>query len=122
MLLLDVLERVQIIWDIKNIDEPTKSSIEDYIEHGFGKIDSYLKRIVEKTEEKILVKVQLEKKGKWNFVWSLFFDFPGGDVKDIKVNIDENTPEEWLPQAVAELFEKTKSALMREIDRAHDKH
>lgn len=122
MLLLDVLEHVQIIWDIKNIDEPTKSSIEDYIEHGFGKIDSYLKRIIDKTEDNILVKVQLEKKGKWNFVWSLFFDFPGGDVKDIMVRIDENTPEEGLPHAISELFEKAKNALSKQIDRAQDKH
>lgn len=66
--MLDTLDRIQIIWDIKNIDEPTKSSIADYINHGFGKIDSYLQTVFKKTDSNIILKVQLEKKGDGNFI------------------------------------------------------
>lgn len=113
-------DQISLIWDIKNIDEPTKSSINKYIQHGFGKIDGYLKTLTSKTASTIILKVQLEKKGKNNYVWSLFFDFPGV-LKNIEVNIDENTPEEWIPQIVADLFDKTKNALSKQIDKMHDK-
>ena len=58
----NVLDRIQIIWDIKNIDEPTKANITEYIDHGFGKIDSYLKTVLSKTDANIKFKVLLEKK------------------------------------------------------------
>lgn len=118
---LDYADRIQIIWDIKNIDEPTKSSINDYIYHGFGKIDGYLKSFFEKSNDYLIIKVQIERKGKWNIIWSLFFDFPWV-FKDIEARIDENTPEENLPQAVALLFEKAKNALSKQVDKLHDRN
>lgn len=121
MLQSEFNDRIQIIWDIKNIDEPTKSSIIEYIDHGFGKIDRYLESVLLKVDDVIILKVKIEKKWKWNFVWSLHFDFPGWDVKDISVKIDENTPEESLPAIISELFDKAKSSLSRQIDKARDK-
>ena len=61
-------DQINLIRDIKNIDEPTKSSIVNYIEHGFGKIDGYLKTFTSKSEASITLKIQLEKKGKNNYV------------------------------------------------------
>lgn len=121
MLHPEITERVQIIRDIKNIDEPTKSSINDYINHGFGKIDTYLNIALKKTDANIKLKVQLEKKGNKNYVGGLHFDFPG-ILNDFHVHIDEDTPEEWLVQAVADLFQKAKNALQKQVERLHDSH
>lgn len=121
MLQSDLIENVQIIWDIKNIDDPTKASIADYITHGFGKIDWYLKTVAQKTDALIKVKVQLEKKWNDNFIGGLYFDFPGV-LNDFHVKIDENTPEEWVVHTVSELFDKAKNALQKQVDKLHEKH
>lgn len=115
-----VLDRIQIIWDIKNIDEPTKSSIAEYIDHGFGKIDSYLKTVLSKTDASIKFKIHLEKKGVDDFIWGFHFNFPGV-LEDFSVKIDENTPEKGIIQAVSELFEKAKNALQKKVEKLHDK-
>ena len=94
---VNVLDRIQIIWDIKNIDEPTKSSIVEYVEHGFWKIDSYLKTVLSKTDESIILKVYLEKKGTDDYIGSFNFKFPG-ILDDFTVDIDEDTPEKWIIQ------------------------
>lgn len=113
-------DQINLIRDIKNIDEPTKSSITNYINHGFGKIDWYLKTFTSKSDAPLTLKIQLEKKSKNNYIGSLFFHFPWV-LKDIEVNIDENTPEEWIPQIVADLFDKAKHALGKQVDKLHDK-
>ena len=116
----NVLDRIQIIWDIKNIDEPTKESIGEYIDHGFGKIDSYLKTVLGKTDANIKFKVHLEKKGNDDFIGGFHFNFPGV-LEDFNVKIDENTPEKGLMQVVAGLFEKAKNALQKKVEKLHDK-
>ncbi|MFA7284985.1 MAG: hypothetical protein WC004_04165 [Candidatus Absconditabacterales bacterium] len=121
MLHSDLIEHVQIIRDIKNIDEPTKASIADYINHGFGKIDGYLKPVIDKTDAATKLKVQLEKKGNDNYIGGLHFNFPGV-LDDFYVKIDENTPQANLVNAVSELFEKAKNALQKQVDKLHDKH
>ncbi len=121
MLQPDLIDHVQIIWDIKNIDEPTKSSITEYIAHGFGKIDRYLKPVLHKTSAMIKVKVTLEKKGENDFIGWIYFNFPG-ILDDFHVKIDENTPQEWLVNAVSELFKKAKNALEKRVNKLHDNH
>lgn len=121
MLQSDLIEHVQIIRDIKNIDDPTKASIMDYINHGFGKIDGYLKTVIEKTDAAIKLKVQLEKKWNDNYIGGLYFNFPWV-LDDFYVKIDENTPQEGLVNAVSELFDKAKNALQKQVDKLHDKH
>ena len=121
MLQSDLIEHVQIIRDIKNIDEPTKTSITDYINHGFGKIDGYLKTVIDKTDAAIKLKVQIEKKWNDNFIGGLYFDFPG-ILTDFHVKIDENTPESWVVHAISELFEKAKNALQKQVEKLHDRH
>ena len=121
MLHPDILDRIQIMWDIQNIDEPTKSDIINYINHGFWQIDSYLLPVLQKTDANIKLTVLLVKKGNDNYVWGLYFNFPG-ILDDFNVNIDENTPASGLPQAIASLFKKADNALQRKVDKLHDKH
>lgn len=118
---LQVLDRIQISRDVKNIDEPTKSSITEYLVHGFGKIDTYLLPVIKKTDAPIKFKVQLEKKGNGNYIGWFYFNFPG-ILKDFHVEIDENTPVDWLPQIVAELFKKADNVLQKEVKKLHEKH
>jgi hypothetical protein len=61
----EIIERILIIWDIKNIDDPTRSSISDYIYHGFGKIDSYLKIVFKKNWCNDKTQSTIRKEGKW---------------------------------------------------------
>ena len=116
---VNVLDRIQIIWDIKNIDEPTKSSIVEYVEHGFWKIDSYLKTVLSKTDESIMLKVYLEKKGTDDYIGSFNFKFPG-ILDDFTVDIDEDTPEKWIIQVITALFDKGKNVLQKKVEKLHD--
>ncbi len=116
---VNVLDRIQIIWDIKNIDEPTKSSIVEYVEHGFWKIDSYLKTVLSKTDESIILKVYLEKKGTDDYIGSFNFKFPG-ILDDFTVDIDEDTPEKWIIQVITALFDKGKNVLQKKVEKLHD--
>ncbi len=116
---VSVLDRIQIIWDIKNIDEPTKSSIVEYVEHGFWKIDSYLKTVLSKTDESIILKVYLEKKGTDDYIGSFNFKFPG-ILDDFTVDIDEDTPEKWIIQVITALFDKGKNVLQKKVEKLHD--
>ena len=116
---VNVLDRIQIIWYIKNIDEPTKSSIVEYVEHGFWKIDSYLKTVLSKTDESIILKVYLEKKGTDDYIGSFNFKFPG-ILDDFTVDIDEDTPEKWIIQVITALFDKGKNVLQKKVEKLHD--
>lgn len=117
----NVFDYVEIVWNIKNIWDPTKESIEDYIKQWIWRVDSYLKTFIKRRpESKINVIINVEKTSNNMYIWSLGFDFPWV-LQDFNVQIDHDTPESWLPQAIALLFDKAKSILSKEVERLHDR-
>lgn len=108
-------DRITLVWNIKNIDEPTKSDIVKYIDHGFWKIDSYLDGILSRTSKNIILHINLEKKWKDYVDGSLLFDLPDF-IQDVSVSLTDQDHES-LPHVVAELFDKAKHALGKALER-----
>lgn len=119
---INIKDHVEIVWNIKNIDSPTKESIQEYVDQCFGRIDSYLKTFIKRRpDSKILVDVNVEKTSNNMYTWSMVFDFHWV-FSDFSVQIDNDTPDSGLPQAVATLFDKAKAILAKEVDKLHDNH
>lgn len=119
---INIKDHLDIVRNIKNIDSPTKDSIQQYVDHSFGKIDSYLKTFIKRRpDSKIIIDFNIEKTSNNMYEWSMGFDFHGV-LSDFNVQIDSDTPDSWLPQAIATLFDKAKSILSKEVDKLHDNY
>ncbi len=119
---INIKNHIDIVRNIKNINTPTKESIQEYVDQHFGRIDNYLKTFIKRRpDSKIIIDFNIEKTSNHMYQWSMVFDFHG-ILSDFSVQIDNDTPDSWLPQAIATLFDKAKSILSKEVEKLHDNH